>query len=104
MNKINERALRMVYNDDRSSYDELLLKDNTVTIHQRNLHKLTVGIFKFKHNLAPARLNDIFQTTSHEYNLRGKNMFKSKKVSAVFNGTTNIESLINDLQVDCYIL
>ena len=42
-------------------------------------------MFKFKHNLAPAILNDIFLTTSHEYNLRGKNMFKSKYVSTVFN-------------------
>ena len=36
MNKIHGRVLRMVYNDDSSSYDELLLKDNTFTIHQRN--------------------------------------------------------------------
>ena len=49
-----------------SSYDELLLKENTFTSHQRNLQKLPVEKFKFKHNLAPAILNDIFQTTSHE--------------------------------------
>ena len=90
MNKIHKRTLRMVYNDDSSSYDELLLKDNTFTIHQRNTQKLAVEILKFKHNLAPAILNDIFQTTSHEYNLRGKNMFKSKKVSMVFNGTETV--------------
>ena len=59
MDKIHERALRMVYNDDSSSYDELLLKDNTFTIHQRNLQKSAIEIFKFKHNLAPAILNII---------------------------------------------
>ena len=45
MNKIHERALRLLYNDDSSSYDELLRKDNTFTIHQRNLQKLVVEIF-----------------------------------------------------------
>ena len=36
------------------------------------LQKLAIEIFKFKHNLAPAILNDIFQTTSHEYKLKRK--------------------------------
>ena len=40
MNKIHKRALRMVYNDDSSSYNELLLQDNTFIIHQNNLQKL----------------------------------------------------------------
>ena len=66
MNKIHERALIMVYNDDSSSNDELLLKDNMFTIHQHNLQILEVKSFKFKHKLAPDILNDIFQTTSHE--------------------------------------
>ena len=75
------RALRMVYNDDSSSYDEPLLRI-TLTIHQRNLQKLAIETFKFKHNLAPAILNDIFH----------KNMFKSRKVSTVFNGTETVRN------------
>ena len=37
-NKIHERALRLVYDDSPYlSFDELLIKDKSVSIHQRNL-------------------------------------------------------------------
>ena len=62
MNKMHERALRMVYNDAALLTMSFYLKI-TLTIHQQNLQKLAADTFKFKHNLAPAILNDIFQTT-----------------------------------------
>ena len=34
INKIHERALGIVYNDDTSSFDELLRKDNSVSIRE----------------------------------------------------------------------
>ena len=37
INKLHERALRLVYNDKNSSFRELLEKDNSVTIHERNI-------------------------------------------------------------------
>ena len=42
-NKINrnqERALRLVYLDYTSSFEELLKKDNSVTVHQHNIRLL----------------------------------------------------------------
>ena len=45
INKIHE-SLRLVYNDNISSFDELLVKDNCVTIHDRNLQVLVTEIFK----------------------------------------------------------
>ena len=35
--KIHERALRIVYNDEQSSFNGLLIKDGAITIHQRNI-------------------------------------------------------------------
>ena len=32
---VHERALRITYNDRKSSFEELLRKDNTVSIHHR---------------------------------------------------------------------
>ena len=37
INKIHERALRLVYKDYISSFDDLLAKDNSFKIHHRNL-------------------------------------------------------------------
>ena len=37
INKINERSLRIVYSDDTSSFDKLLRKDHSVSIHHINI-------------------------------------------------------------------
>ena len=42
INKLHERALRIAYNDYSSDFVELLAKDDTVTIHQRNLRVLAI--------------------------------------------------------------
>ena len=39
-NRIHERALRITYKDKSSSFQELLDKDNSVSIHHRNIQKL----------------------------------------------------------------
>ena len=40
INHIHERALRIAYQDFTSSFAELLINDNSVSIHQRNLQLL----------------------------------------------------------------
>ena len=35
--RIHERALRMVYDDDKSTFNELLVRDGSFTIHERNI-------------------------------------------------------------------
>ena len=40
INKLNERCLRIVYNDKQSSFNELLEKDGSVSIHTRNTQML----------------------------------------------------------------
>ena len=40
INSIHERALRITYNDSKSTFEELLSKDNSVSIHHRNLQVL----------------------------------------------------------------
>ena len=39
INRIHERALRIIYNDKSSSYRELLTKNRSVTIHHRNIRQ-----------------------------------------------------------------
>ena len=47
INKLQERALRITYNDFNSSFFELLEMANESTIHIRNLKFLLVEIYKF---------------------------------------------------------
>ena len=51
INHIHERALRIVYKDFNSSFQELLIEDNSLNIHHRNLQKLVTEIFKVKNGL-----------------------------------------------------
>ena len=54
MNKIHERALRLIYpSDSKLTFKELLNKNKTVSIHQNNLQVLATEIFKAKLNISP---------------------------------------------------
>ena len=70
INKIQERALRLVYKVNKLTFDDLSKLDNSVTIHQRNLQILATEIFKVKNSLAPEIMTEFFQIKEPHYNLR----------------------------------
>ena len=72
INKIHERALRLVYQNKNLSFSELLELDNAVTIHQRNLQVLVTEIFKVKNNLSPEIMKQVFDCQEPYYNLRSE--------------------------------
>jgi exonuclease III len=57
INRIHERCLRLIYKDYVSTFQELLVKDSSLTIHETNLHKLALEIFRVKNNLCPILLS-----------------------------------------------
>ena len=61
INHIHERGLRMVYEDYTSSFQELLKKNGSVSIHHRNIQLLVTEMFKVKHNLCPEIMRSLFQ-------------------------------------------
>ena len=70
INKIHDGALRCVYNDSSSTFEELLIKDNSVSIHHRNLQVLATEIFQAVNNLSAPILKNIFHVKSNPYKLR----------------------------------
>ncbi len=84
INRLQERALRMVYEDFTSSFLELLEKDRSCTIHQRNIQALAIEIYKTKNNLNPTFMKYIFVEKSvNLHNLRSKGTLKSKNIRTV---------------------
>ena len=61
INSIHERALRVTYQAYKSTFLELLQKDNSATIHQRNLQVLATEIFKAKNDLSPEIIKEAFE-------------------------------------------
>ena len=59
INNLHYRALKSVYRDDFSTFQELK-KDNLVTIHHRNIQNLAIQLYKVKSGSAPCLLKEIF--------------------------------------------
>ena len=71
INKIHEKTLRLVYKDEKNlSLDDLLKKDQSVSIHQRNLQILATEMYKARNDLEPEIMKDIFHSVQKPYNLR----------------------------------
>ena len=93
INKLQERALRIVYRDNISSYSELLEKDKSVTVHQRNLQVLATEIFKPKIGINPEIMKEIFQFYESSYNLSNSSSLKRNSVKTVRYGTETVSHL-----------
>ena len=70
INRIHERALRLIHNDHVSSFQDILEMTKEKTIHQNNLESLAKEIYKFLNGLSPSIMHDAFMIRNNKYNLR----------------------------------
>ncbi|MCP3925999.1 MAG: hypothetical protein GY714_25840 [Desulfobacterales bacterium] len=78
INSIHERALRIAYDNQSLTFTELLQKDNSTTIHQLNIHKLLIEIFKTIHNMNPDFMKELFLAHTSSHNLRSSHFVVSR--------------------------
>ena len=90
INLLHERALRMIYNDQISSFQELLDKDNFFTVNHFNIQSLAIEMFKVISNIAATIIDDLF-TTYHSYNIGSKSKFVVPSVCTVHNGQNSLQ-------------
>ena len=70
INRLHERALRIAYADYVSSFEELLIKDGSVTIHQRNLKVLATEMYKIAHGISPKVMHSLVKEIDSKYHTR----------------------------------
>ena len=71
INRLHERAQRIDCSDYKSSFNTLLEKNSSFSVHHRNIQCLTIEIYKFLHDLFPAIMGEIIKLNRRpKYNLR----------------------------------
>ena len=70
INQTHKRALRAIYKNFTLSFKELLDKDNSVSIHVRNLRFLLIEIYKCLNSENPSFLWNMFNEKDSKYSLR----------------------------------
>ena len=61
MEKIQERAIRFIYNDYESIYAELLIKYNISTLYTKRIKSICTEMYKTTNNLNPGYMKNIFK-------------------------------------------
>ena len=92
INHVHERALRLVYNDYRSSFDELLKIDKSISIHHRNIHNVAIEMYKVKNNLSLPFMQEIFDHKSSGCTTRMGDKFARPNVNTVYKGENSLRN------------
>ena len=92
INSIHERALRLVYDDYISSFKTLLLKDNSVSIHIRNIQALATELYKVTKGISTEIMGLVFPLRE-SLRYPSMNIFQTRNVRTVTYGTSSLAYL-----------
>ena len=76
INKTHYRALKARFSNFTDSFQELLARSNSTTIHLRNISLLLCEVFKSQKKLGPEILHNIFETKQLPYKLRSGDLLE----------------------------
>ena len=85
-----DRALRIVFNDNISSFEDLLQGDQSISIHHRNIRLLGIELYKTRYNISSHIMNELFEQRNIIYNFRSQTDFITGPISTVNNGLKSL--------------
>ena len=87
INKLHERCLRLVYNNNTSTYEKPVETENSVSVHFRNVQALAIELYKVVNGFSPDIMNNVFPLKENlRYNTRSKTTFHSRDIRTVHFG------------------
>ena len=86
LEKIQERALRFIYEDHVSSYETLLHKSKMPSLKLRRMRTLALETFRIIHKETPVYLHDIINVKHNSYSFRYSNLVEIPQVRTTFYG------------------
>ena len=87
-----ERALRLVYNDYYSSFQTLLIKDNSVSIHIRNIQALAIELYKVAKGISTEIMGLVFPLRE-SIRYPTMNIFQTRNVRTTAYRSQNMDYL-----------
>ena len=90
INYIHERALRITYNDYNSTFTDLLKRDNSVSIHHRNIQHVAIEMYKVINDMSPLLMKNLFEI-KQTANRSGKSFIR-QPVKSVFKGVNSLRN------------
>lgn len=91
MEKIQERALRFIYEDKSSTYDELLIKSKLPSLKIRRIRSIALETFKIINKQSPLYLHDLIEIKQHKYSFRYQNTASLPKVRTTKYGLNSFK-------------
>ena len=92
INHIHERALRLVYRDYDSTFEDLLHMDKSVCIHHRNIQQVAIKMYKVKNELSPPLIKELFEKKHSGPNTRAGVDFLRPNVNTVYKGINSLRN------------
>ena len=91
--KINERAQRIIHTDYSLNYNDLLKKDEDTTIHINMIRNLALEVYKTLNKLNPPFMQNLFEEKHTKYDLRGIKSLDIPKVNTTKYGIQSLKYL-----------
>ena len=79
INRVHERALRVILGGDLSDFESLLQNNRDIRSHHKNIQNFVTEIFKIKNELAPPIMDSMFDRRNESCNLRNFQEFLTEK-------------------------
>ena len=86
MEKIQERALRFVYNNYTINYEELLHLSKLPSLKVRRIRSIALETFKIINKNCPSYLYDLINIKKHQYSFRYSNTTELPQVRTIRYG------------------
>ena len=90
INKLHERALRFAYDDNVSTFDQLLAMDKSFCIQHQIIQRLLIEIYKALHDISGKSLKELFVKGESTISLCSKHELVISLVNSVLKGKNSL--------------